>query len=305
MIRDALASIARNESLGELISRAPVARDVVKRVMGGDSVNDAIAAASELADQGRWVSLERAAPSVESEATADAVLADYLTLVDRISGAGLAGVAEVSVFPESLTAGPIPAAFSRLAALCEHASLARVFVSVGMGPAEHVDATLDTVIALQDAGLLAGATLQASLKRSEEDSRRFADRRVRLVKGGRRQPGSVAHEQPAETDKAFIRCAKVLLKGAGSPSFATHDPRMIDKLEALTARYDRPKQSYEFAFYLGRQEAAQERLGAAGERVRVYVPYGPDWFERLVGGLAEQPSSITAAVRSLLPGATR
>ncbi|MEI6361604.1 MAG: proline dehydrogenase family protein [Actinomycetes bacterium] len=305
MIRDALASIARNESLGELIGRAPLARGVVKRVIGGDSVDDAVAVASELADAGRWVSLERAAPSVDSEATADAVLADYLTLVDRIATAGLAGVAEVSVFPGSLTAGPPSAAHGRLLALCEHATLARVFVSVGMGPAEHVDATLETVSGLQDAGLLVGGTVQASLKRSEADCRRLADRRLRLVKGGRRQPGSVAHEQAVETDKAYIRCAKVLLKGSGSPSFATHDPRMIEILESLTTRYERPKQSYEFAFYLGRQEAAQDRLGAAGERVRVYVPYGPDWFERLVGGLAEQPSSITAAVRSLLPGSAK
>jgi proline dehydrogenase len=302
MIRDALASLARNESLGELISRAPLGRSVVKRVVGGDSVDEAIIVASELADRGRWVSLERAAPNVDSDAFADAVLADYLTLVDRIAAAGLDGVGEVSVFPESLTAGPPDAAQRRLEALCEHATRARVVVVAGMGAADRVDATLDAVAGMQEAGLLVGATIQARLKRSEEDCRRFADRRVRLVKGGRRQPGSVAHDQPAETDKAFIRCAKVLLKGSGAPSFATHDLRVIGVLESLTTRYARPKQSYEYAFYFGRQESAQERLGAAGERVRVYVPYGPDWFERLVGGLAEQPASISAAVRSLLPG---
>jgi proline dehydrogenase len=277
---------------------------VVKRLVGGDSVEDAVTVASELADRGRWVSLERAAPRVENDAAADAVLTDYLTLVDRIAAAGLSGVAEVAVFPESLTAGPPSGATGRLEALCRHATRAGVAVMVGMGPVEHVTATLDAVTALQEAGLLVGGTIQANLKRSEADCERFADRRVRLVKGGRRPVGEVAHIQPVETDKAYIRCAKTLLRGSGTPSFATHDPRMIEILESLVSRYGRARQTYEFAFYLGRQEAVQEHLGAAGERVRVYVPYGPEWFERLVGGLAEQPTSLTAAVRSLLPGST-
>ena len=301
MIREALSSLARNESLGGLLSRTPLTRTVVKRVVGGDSAADAIAVAAELADLGRWISLERSAPPAAEDADAEAILADYVTLIDQIHGAGLAGVAEVSVFPESLAPD---GGFDRLAVLCRHASEAGVAVMVGMGPAEHVASTLDAVAGLQDDALQVGATIQASLLRSEADCARFADRRVRLVKGGRRQPAGVAHDQPIETDKAFIRCAKVLLAGAGAPSFATHDARLIDVLEALTIRVGRPKQSYEYAFYLGRLDGAQERLAAAGERVRVYVPYGPDWFERLVGGLAEQPTSIAGAVRSLLPGAT-
>jgi proline dehydrogenase len=103
-------------------------------------------------------------------------------------------------------------------------------------------------------------------------------------------------------DKAYVRCARTLLKGSGEPSFATHDPRLIEVIEGLAARYERRPRSFEFAFYMGRLEVAQERLAASGHRVRVYVPYGPDWFARLVGGLAEQPSTIAAAVRSLLPG---
>ena len=95
-----------------------------------------------------------------------------------------------------------------------------------------------------------------------------------------------------------------LLAGSGDASFATHDARLIEILESLVGRYGRIRHSYEFALFMGRQEGAQERLLEAGERVRVYVPYGPDWFERLVGGLAEQPGTITAALRSLLPGAS-
>jgi proline dehydrogenase len=145
-------------------------------------------------------------------------------------------------------------------------------------------------------------TLQACMLRTEDDCRRYSGRRVRLVKGAHRGVAGVAFSQPLEVDKAFVRCGKILLAGTGEPSFATHDPHLIEILESLALRYGRPKHSYEFALYMGRLEAAQERLAANGERVRVYVPYGPDWFERLVGGLAEQPTTIVGAVRSLLPG---
>ena len=147
------------------------------------------------------------------------------------------------------------------------------------------------------------SSLPAALRRTEADCARLAHRRIRLVKGAYRGDPGAAHSQPIEIDKAFVRCAKRLLAGDGEPSFATHDSRLVEIVQSLSRRYERPRHTYEFAFFMGRQEGAQERLLADGERVRVYIPYGPDWFERLVGGLAEQPSSIAAAMRSLLPGA--
>ena len=158
--------------------------------------------------------------------------------------------------------------------------------------------------ALRADGLDLGVTLPAALHRTEHDCGRFGDRRIRLVKGGHRGLGGIAFQQPAEVDKAYIRCAKALLRGSGEPSFATHDVRIVEILQTLVARVDRPRQTYEFTFFMGRQEGLQERLQSSGERVRIYVPYGPDWFERLVGGLSEQSSSLGSAIRSLLPGAT-
>jgi proline dehydrogenase len=307
VIREALSSVARNESLGGLLSRAPIARDVVKRIVGGDTVDSALEVAHALAERGFWASLERAAPSVVSDDAAAAIADEYLAMVDAVVAAGLVGTCEITVFPESLGVLPGPgeeSAHRRLSALARYAADRSVALMVGMGPTTDADLTIAWVDDLHASGTPVGLTLPAVLLRTEADCHRFADRRIRLVKGGHRGAPSVAHAQPIEIDKAFIRCAKTLLGGRGDPSFATHDPRIIEVLESLIARYARPRQSYEFAFFMGRQEAAQERLLAAGERVRVYVPYGPDWFERLVGGLAEQPSSISAALRSLLPGAS-
>jgi proline dehydrogenase len=300
VIRDALSTLARNQSLGSLISRAPLARSVVNRVVGGDSVDEALAVAMALADRGLFVSLERAAPTHEGEAAAERLLEEYLALVSAIQEAGLGGVSEVAVFAASLD--PVGLDRPRLEELCRAASCSGITMMLAMGPPDTVDRTLDATAGLTAQGLLAGVTVQANLYRSEGDCGRLSDTRVRLVKGGHRASSSIVHVQPAEIDKAYVRCAKTLLKGAGQPSFATHDPRLIEVIETLAARYERPRHSFEFCFYMGRQEAEQDRLSAAGDRVRVYVPYGPDWFGRLVGGLAEQPTSIAGAVRSLLPG---
>ena len=305
MIREALSAVARNESLGGLLSRTPGARDVVKRVVGGDSVDGALTVAAELADRGLWVSLERAAPTVASESDADEVLAENCLLIDRIVAAELAQSCEVTVFPDALTsAGDVgsPGAFARLLEVTRQAEAAGVSLMVGMGGVDEVDRTLDWIDDLHARALPVGVTLQACLRRTETDCRRLADRRVRLVKGAHRGDPHAPHEQPLEVDKAYVRCAKTLLGGNGNPSFATHDPRLIEILESLAERFQREPHSFEYAFYMGRLEGAQVRLSEAGDRVRIYVPYGPDWFERLVGGLAEQHTSIVAAVTSLLPG---
>jgi proline dehydrogenase len=303
MIREALSALARHEALGGLLNRAPGARSVVRRVVAGETTQDALDVVHDLADRGFWVSLERAAPSVATDEDADLVFADYAALVNRVAMAGLSQSCEVSVFVESLASGDdLAGALERLVPLCELATDSAVAVMVGMGPTADVDATIDLVAVMAGRGLMVGMTLQTCLRRTEADCARYADGRVRLVKGAHRGAPGVCHTQPIEIDKAYVRCAKKLLRGQGQPSFATHDPRLIEILENLAGRYERPKHSYEFAMYMGRMESAQERLAAHGERVRVYVPYGPDWFERLVGGLAEQPSTIVAAVRSLLPG---
>jgi proline dehydrogenase len=307
VIRGALSAVARNESLGGLLSRAPIARDVVKRVVGGETIESALGVAADLADRGFVVSLERAAPAVTTDAEAQQVTEEYRSLVDAVAASGLAQVVEVTVFADAL--GLLPAADpaiagGRLADLARHASGRGVALMVGAGSVADAEATLAMVDGLHASGLYAGITLPAAMRRTEADCARLADRRVRLIKGSRTGDPSVAYAQPYEIDKAYVRCAKALLRGSGDASFATHDARLIDILESLAGRYGRARHTYEFALFMGRQEGAQERLLAAGERVRVYVPYGPDWFERLVGGLAEEPGTVAAALRSLLPGAS-
>ena len=186
-------------------------------------------------------------------------------------------------------------------ALARQAAARGVVLMLGNGPGTDARDIVRLHGALADEGLTVGLTLPAALRDAEELCARTSGR-VRLVKGGRGGRAPLYFSQPIEIDKSFVRCAKALVRSPAEPSFATHDSRLIDIVESLALKAGRADSSYEFTMFMGRQESEQDRLLEEGRQVRVYVPYGPEWFERLVGGLAEQPSTIAAAVRSLLPG---
>jgi proline dehydrogenase len=296
VIREALQSFARNQAVADAVGRIPGARGVVGRVVAGESVDDVMHVALDLADHGFWLSIEHTESA--SRPDPDATLDDLYELIDAIDEAGLTSISELSIRPEAL-GSTLDEALPRLDAACASAGVHDLQAMVAISPAMDTDEILSW---FEDQPAGVGITLASALRRSETDCARFADRRVRLVKGGRRVVGS--YGQPIEVDKSYVRCAKQLLQGKGPASFATHDSRLIEIVESLTVRYQRPRQSYEFAMYLGRLEGMQDRLLRNGERVRIYLPFGPAWFERLVGGLAEQQSSIGGAMRSLLPGAS-
>lgn len=302
MIREALASLARQESLGGVIARTPVARELVGRVIGGEDLDEVLPHVGELVDRGFHVALEHVVPSVDSTEQAAAAVDRYHEVISAVADAGLASSVEVIVFTEALGQGlPDAEPLRDLIDVARGAARRDVSLRLGVGPLGDVAQTLGWAQQVLEQGLPLGVTLPAILRATEREAATWADRRVRLVKGAHGD-GAAAYRQPIETDKAFVREAKSLLRGTGEPSFATHDPRLIAIVESLADRFDRAPHTFEFAFYLGRQIPEQERLLESGHRVRIYVPFGHRWLERLVGGLAEQPTGIAGALRSLLPG---
>lgn len=298
MIREALASVARSEAVAGAVSRLPGARSVIGRVVAGESVEQALEHAADLADEGFWLAIEHTEHSDPPQP--EQALTDLVALIDAVAVSPLAPITEISIRPEAL------------GSTAEEA-LPRVDFAVAVAVARGLAVSVGSSAAIDQGELVGwfdeqphdsvGITLAAALRRTEEDCARLAARRVRLVKGGAAHDGRRgAYRQTIEVDKSYVRGAKRLLHGTGEASFATHDPRLVEILQSLARRYDRAPDTYEFAFYLGRMEGLQDRLLRSGERVRLYVPFGPAWFERLVGGLAEQRSSIGSAVRSLLPG---
>ena len=147
-----------------------------------------------------------------------------------------------------------------------------------------------------------GAVLQAYLHRTEADCRALAyeGSRVRLCKGAYNEPEEVAFQADIDVDRSYVRCLKVLLAGQGYPMIATHDPRLVEIASTLASRYGRDQGSYEFQMLFGIRPEEQRRLVKAGERVRVYIPYGQEWYGYLMRRLAERPQNLSFFLRSLI-----
>ena len=144
--------------------------------------------------------------------------------------------------------------------------------------------------------------LQAYLYRTEADCRdlSYAGSRVRLCKGAYREPESVAFQSRSDVDLSYVRCMKVLMAGQGYPMIASHDPRLIEIAEALAVRAHRQRGDYEYQMLHGVRPEEQRRLAAQGEKMRVYVPYGEEWYGYMVRRMAEKPANMTLFLRSLV-----
>jgi proline dehydrogenase len=305
MLRQVILAASRSDALRRVVEHAPVTKQVVHRFVPGAGLDDAVQATTELVTSGRAVTIdylgEDTLDATQATATADA----YVALLGRLSDAGLTrqGRAEVSVklsavgqaFDESM-------ALDHATRICQAAADAGTTVTLDMEDHTTTDSTLEILGKLRLDFPGTGAVLQAYLHRTEADCRDLAyeGSRVRLCKGAYNEPESVAFQDKHDVDKSYVRCLKVLMAGEGYPMIASHDPRMVDIAGALATRNGRAQGSYEFQMLYGIRSDEQKRLAGVGERIRVYVPYGEEWYGYLMRRLAERPSNLTFFLRSLL-----
>ncbi|MDT7539912.1 MAG: proline dehydrogenase [Actinomycetota bacterium] len=302
MLRQAILAASRNGAVKKAVAGAPVSRSVVKRFVAGETVDDAVAATKKLAEAGLTVSLDHLGEDTLDAGQADATVKAYLVLLERLSAAGLTagGRAEVSV---KLTA--VGQAIDERMALdnarriCEAARSASTTVTLDMEDHTTTDSTLSVLRELRLDFPDTGAVLQSYLRRTEADCRDLAyvGSRVRLCKGAYKEPESVAYQSDDEVDRSYVRCLKLLMTGPGYPMVASHDPRLVAIASDLAK--DRAPGTYEYQMLYGVRPAEQRRLAEAGETVRVYVPYGDEWYGYLMRRLAERPANVGFFLRAL------
>jgi proline dehydrogenase len=165
-----------------------------------------------------------------------------------------------------------------------------------------VDRTLGTLAELRRDFPWVGVAVQSALKRTEADVRDLAveGSRIRLVKGAYAEPASVAHQDKAEVDRAYVRCLRTLMDSRAYPMVGSHDPRMIAIAKELAGQADRKSDSFEFQMLHGIRAAEQRRLVAEGEQMRVYVPFGDDWYGYFMRRLAERPANVVFFLNSYI-----
>jgi proline dehydrogenase len=306
VLRSVLLSASRSDRLKQVATDAPPARALVNRFVAGETTADAVRATGELVGAGRVVTIDHLGEDTLDLAQAQATRDAYLDLLDALAEAGLTAGAEVSVklsaVGQALPGDGPKIAGEHAAQICERATALGTAVTLDMEDHTTTDLTLSTLRDLRADFPSTGAVLQAYLRRSEADCRDLATEgsRVRLCKGAYDEPESVAYATRDEVDRAYVRCLKILMQGHGYPMLATHDPRLIEIGGALAVRSDRAPGSYEFQMLYGVRPDEQERLTAQGERMRVYVPYGQEWYGYLVRRLAERPANLTLLARALV-----
>jgi proline dehydrogenase len=186
-------------------------------------------------------------------------------------------------------------------AVCAAAATTGTTVTLDMEDHETTDQTLDMLARLRIDFPATGAVLQAYLRRTEGDCRElaYAGSRVRLCKGAYAEPESVAFQSAVEVDRSYVRCLNILMAGQGYPMVATHDPRLIAIAEDRASWYDRAPEDFEFQMLYGVRPDEQLRLTRAGYTVRVYVPYGTQWYPYLMRRLAERPANLAFFLRAV------
>ena len=307
LLRGAMLQISESDLVRKAVVTAPVSRAVVARYVAGESVPDAVTVASELRTTNRLATIDYLGEDTTDAVQAATTRDTYVHLLDLLAEADLTayGAAEVSVklsaIGQALPADGDAIALENARAICEAAQAAGTTVTLDMEDHTTTDRTLATLHALREDFPWVGAVLQSYLHRTEADCRDLATAgsRVRLCKGAYKEPASVAFQDGDDVDLSYVRCLKVLMAGDGYPMVASHDPRLIDIAAALAGHHGRAPDSYEFQMLLGIRMNEQKRIADRGHQMRVYVPFGEDWYGYLVRRMAERPANVQFFLRSL------
>jgi len=308
VLRQALLALSASGPAREAIMATPATRSVVARFVAGETIDEALAVTASLTAASRLVTIDFLGEDTTDPGQATAVTDEYLRLLARLCEAGLTagGRAEVSVKPTAVGLGlPVvgeKTAFENIRRVAAAARNAGTTVTIDMEDHTRVDATLRLVGELRADFPDLGCVIQSYLRRSADDCRTLAvaGSRVRLCKGAYQAPDGVGLAGKADVDASYARCLRILLDGPGYPMLATHDPRLIRIATARAGLAGRDNGSFEYQMLYGIRPAEQARLAASGAQVRVYVPYGSDWYGYLVRRLAERPANLMFFLRALV-----
>jgi len=307
VLRRVLLAAAASQRIRHLTTTAPLARDVVKRFVAGNTAAGALAVTERLLAEGLSVTIDYLGEDTVEVDQAATVASEYVTLLELLAAAGLTvgGRAEVSVKPTAVGLG-LPehgnkTAAENIARICRAAKAAGTTVTVDMEDHTRIEATLRLVDELRQDFPDVGCVIQSYLRRSPGDCQALAvtGSRVRLCKGAYQAPDGVALAARSEVDRNFARCMRILLDGPGYPMLATHDPRLVAIAKSRAATIGREPTSFEYQMLYGIRTDEQAALAAEGAQVRVYVPYGNDWYGYFMRRLAERPANLTFFLRAI------
>ncbi len=294
--------LAKSRILKTLTSRYGMrgSRSFARRFIAGETAAEAVEAARAVEAQGCLVTLDYLGESVRTLAEAEQATDEYLKVAEVVAASGIERNLSIKLTQLGLDVDRATTV-DHLRRIFERAE--GFFVRIDMENSPYTDVTLDIFETLWHQGYRQlGVVLQADLRRSEEDLRRVnaLGARVRLVKGAYKESRTIAYANKDDVDAAYMRMMEVLLREGHYPAIATHDPDMLSAARQLATRLGVGKDRFEFQMLYGIRRDLQHALVKDGYRVRIYIPFGRQWFPYFMRRLGERPANIGFVLRGIL-----
>lgn len=302
-MRALLLFLARRDGFRNFALKFKFFRDTASRFVAGETLKDAIRVVNQVNAQRMCGTLDLLGENTLTQEDAKKACREVMDALSAIQAEKIDCNFSVKLTQLGLGLDPD---FSRdnLMRIAKHARDLGIFVRVDMEDSRYTESTLDIVVRAHERFGNVGAVIQAYLRRSEKDTIRMMEKRirVRLVKGAYLEHESVAFKKKADTDTNFVKLMKMLLAGESYNAIATHDESIISAAQEFAISRDIPKNHFEFQMLYGIRRDLQLRLAKEGYKVRVYIPYGRSWYSYFMRRLAERPANVAFIARNLFKG---
>ncbi len=302
--RGPILAVADRPQVERFFKQNKLATGLVMRFVAGETTAEALDAAKKLNRLGITSTVDQLGENVSDAQAASASSAAYSRILEETAEAGLEPNISIKLTMLGLDLGD-EVAKANLLPVLQTARKVKGFVRIDMEGSAYAARTIEIFEALNaDYPDEVGIVIQSYLQRSRADIERLIDQqaRVRLVKGAYSEPGSVAFQGRAEIDDNYVRLMKLLLEHGAYPAIATHDPALIAATQAFANQKGIAPDRYEFQMLFGVRRDAQTGLVADGYRMRVYVPFGTEWYPYFTRRIAERPANALFVLRQFISG---
>ncbi len=301
MLKDTLLYLAQNEQVRDFVTHNKATRGVSRRFVAGEDLNEAAQATYALNQRNIQVALDLLGENVSDTAEAQNATRNYIAALDCIQQNNLDANISIKLTTVGLDISP-ELCEQNIREILQRARDLNIFVCIDMEGSDYTGRTVEMALLLQRDFPLVGTVIQSYLYRSKEDIEQLIAQRVRvrLVKGAYKEPAPVAYQEKKDVDQNYIQLMHMLLARGNFPAIASHDEAMIDTACKFVRDHGISKSAFEFQMLYGIRRDLQEKLVAQGYNVRVYVPYGSQWYPYLMRRMAERPANLVFVMSNAL-----
>ena len=301
VLKDTLLYLAQNENIRNFVVHNKATRGVSRRFVAGEALGEAVQATRGLNQRGIRVALDLLGENVSDDKEARVAAGNYIAAIDNIKQSGIDANVSIKLTALGLDISQ-DLCEQNVQTILERAKEQGIFVCIDMEASAYTEQTVDIVLRMHKQFEQVGTVIQSYLHRSKKDVEQLIAEgvRVRLVKGAYKEPATIAFQQKSEVDQNYVQLMLMLLARGNYPAIASHDESIVNAATTFVRDHGISKQAFEFQMLYGIRRDLQEKLVQKGHDVRVYVPYGSQWYPYLMRRMAERPANLMFVMSNAL-----